>query len=217
MTQEILYCTPQGIVLASDSLVVHIAEDGQRRHYARKKLFPLGKWAALVTAGAYIGIDISRRFSALAQDEGLVDLERLLPAAQSFFEQAYERFIHLNRSWFAAHPLAYRSLYLLLVGRGDRHKDGWQAHLLSSEEHQLPFQRTSIGEILTIPRRLGIEGQLMARLKTGRSLEDVAAFCDTALSVLAERDPEQVGAPFQVAILDQQGFRWWEQPCGEAL
>jgi hypothetical protein len=215
MTQEILYRAPQGIVLASDSLVVQVGEDGQRQHYAVQKLFPLGKWAALVTAGAYIGIQISRAFSAIAHDEGLVDLDRLLPAAQSFFEQAYERFIHENQPWFETHPLAYRSLYVLLAGRGHDHEGGWQAHLLSSEEHRLPFEHVSIGETLTIPRRLGLEGQLMARLKRGNSLEEAAAFCDTALQVLAERDPEQVGAPFHVAILDQRGFRWWLPLQGE--
>jgi len=211
MTQEILYCSPAGIVLSSDSLVVRVREDGRREHLAVRKLFPLGPGAALSTAGAFAGVRISEGFAARARAEGLSCLEELLPAAQVYFEAEYGRFIRENQSWFEAHPEAHRSLYVLLAGRADRAEGlAWGARFLASEEHRLPFQILPIGEVLTVPRRLGLEGQLMSRLKGGSPLEDVAAFCHSALGMLGEGEPEWVGRPFYTAILDGQGFHWWQ-------
>lgn len=218
MTQEIVYRSPLGIVLASDSLIIKVEDDGRHQRLAACKLFPLKPWAALVTAGAFVGVRISRQFAAHARDRDLTSIEQLAPAAQSFFEREYGRFIQENQAWFAAHPEAYRSLYVLLAGRSGRDQTlPWQTHLLASEEHALPFQTPSIGELLTIPRHLGLEGQLMIRMKEGASLEDVAAFCHSALQVLAEREPERVGGPFYASILDEQGFRWWPSPAGAGL
>jgi hypothetical protein len=214
MTQEILYRSPSGIVLASDSLVIHISEDGRRQRFAVRKLFRLGQRAALVTAGAFAGVRISEGF-ARTQEHTPLPFEQLALAAERFFEREYGRFIEENRSWFSAHPQAYRSLYVLLAGLSqDDGSPFGQTLFLSSEEHRLPFQSQSTGEILTIPRRLGLEGQLMLQAKRGTSLEDVAAFCHWALGTLAEREPEQVGGPFHVAILDEAGFRW-SQPRPE--
>lgn len=214
MTQEILYQSPGGIVLASDSLVVHIREDGEKEYLAACKLLPLGQWAVLVTAGTYVGVELSRQFAALAQGMGLRFLEQLQPVAIDFFEEEYGHFVKEHQGWFSAHPLAYRTLYVLLAGRADDAGPNWRILFLCSEEHELPFRQLRIGEVLTIPRRLGLEGQLMQRQKEAAELEDVAAFCYSALHLLAERDPEQVGRPIYVAILDGGGFRWW-QPTAE--
>ncbi len=216
MTQEIVYRCPDGIVLASDSLVVRIDESGRRDHASARKIFPLGRWAALLTAGAFRGVQISQRFAQWAEAEGLEFLEDLGPAALEVFEKEYQSFIQENEAWFAAHPQAYRSLYVLLAGWSRRSDSAaWEILFLSSEEHRLPFQVLPVGDVLTIPRRLGLEGQLMARLKWASSLEDVASFCHSALGVLTERDPGEVGGPFYTAILDGEGFRWWNRATPE--
>ncbi len=214
MTQEILYRCAEGIVMASDSRIVHIASDGQRQYLAAQKVFTLGKQALIGTAGAFVGVGISRRFAEYAQGARLQTLEEIVPPARQVFEQEYGRFIQENRDWFAAHPEAYRSLYLLLAGPSATDRvSPWQVRVLASEEHRLPFQELPAGEVLTIPRRLGVEGQLMMRLKNGSPLEDVAAFCYNVMLLLADRDPN-VGGPFHVAILDHEGIRWW-QPADE--
>ncbi|MBN1484742.1 MAG: hypothetical protein JXA37_08465 [Chloroflexia bacterium] len=215
MTQEIIYRAPDGIVLASDSLIIR-EQHGHRERLTARKLFPLTPWLALLTAGAYVGIEISRHFAAMLRPQRGQFLEQATPLLQDFFQQEYAHFIQSNQAWFAAHPEAYRSLYVLLVGRSKKEQlSPWQAVFLSSEAHELPFTQNAVAEILTIPRRLGLEGQLMMRMKTATPLEDVAAFCQSALHALAERDPDQVGRPIHVAILSAAGFRWWTPPKQE--
>lgn len=217
MTQEILYCSPSGIVLTSDSLVVQVHEDGRREYQAARKVVPLGQWAILVTAGAFAGVQISQRYAQRSQMEEWSSLERLGPSVRSYFEEEYGQLICRHREWFAGHPDAYRSLYVLVAGRAQNDfLAPWQALLLSSEDLELPLRVQRIREVLTIPRRLGLEGHLMARMKQAAPLEDVAAFCTSAMETLAARDPGQVGGPFHSAILDGAGVRWWQPTGGEA-
>ncbi len=208
MTQEIICSNREGLLLCSDSLVVEERESGERRFHSFRKLYALGSHAAILSAGAKIGIDLSIRLAELISQRGVSDVGAVLPLAREFLDREYGRFVEEGRDWFMSHPDAYRRLYFVIGGYTQGDPDNpVQFYLLSSEDLELPFQVTATGTLLTMPRRLGFEMKLAGVLPQS-SLSDLAGLCLSYLRQLGDKEPDRVGPPYYAATVSAEGFRW---------
>lgn len=209
MTQEFVCRNDEGILLCSDSLVVEEKNSGDREFHSFRKLYPLGTHAAILSAGAKVGIDLSSELSDLVAQRGLGSIETVLPLAQDFLNRGYARFVEEGRDWFAAHPDAYRRLYFVIAGFSHEAADkAFRFCLLGSEDLELPFQIVPTGNFLTMPRRLGFEMKLAGAVPKS-SLAELAKLCNGYLKQLGDKEPDRVGPPHYAATITRDGFAWY--------
>ena len=205
MSQLIACQWSGGLLMAADRRV-ETHRDGVRDVHTVRKLFPLGPTAAVATSGAAVGIWVSRVLSRLFRRRGALPLQELESYALSVFQKEYGQFVQQGERWFATHPEAHRRSYVLLGGqRGD---GGYRFRFHASEEHGDPYHPLGATQVLTAPRRLGLEGRLARVAGTnppdGDTLLNVVV---TGLRQIAAHD-EAVASPFDVVALTPQGVRW---------
>ncbi len=150
MSQLLACCCSKGVVLASDRQVVHLRE-GRERACEERKLFPLGRTAAVTTSGAAMGIAVSRTLSRLLRGRTLPAFDELETYVMDVFQREYDEFVRQGGAWFAAHPDAHRLSYVLLGGRTG---DGYGFRFYASETHGEPYRPWKPGAALTALRRV---------------------------------------------------------------
>ncbi len=204
MSQLVACQAPAGLLLAADRRVV-VTRHGRPEVHTVQKLFLLGPAAAVATSGAAVAIAVSRTLARLLKRRAALPWPDLEAYALGVYEKEYRDFARQGERWFAAHPEAHRSSYLLLGGAGG----GFRFH--ASEDHGQDYRLLPTGEVLTAPRRLGLEGRLLAGLRAGASLEALGEVTLAGLRQIAAK-VEGVGGPFDLALVDGAGARLSTHP-----
>jgi hypothetical protein len=205
MSQLIACRWPGGVVMAADRRV-ESRRNGVRAMHTVRKLFPLGPQAAVATSGAAVGIWVSRVLSRLLRKRGSLPLKELETYALSVFQKEYDQFVTQGEKWFSAHPEAHRRSYVLFGGKrstGDFH---FRFH--ASEEHGDPYHPLGTTNVLTAPRRLGLESRLSRAVSADpRDENEIRDLAIAGLRQIANQD-DGVAGPFDTVTLSAQGIRW---------
>lgn len=210
MTQAIYCSNREGLVLASDSLMLRELEGGQVERLTARKLFALGPRAAVLTAGAPVGAEMAAQLAQWLQPRHLEDFGDLLALGRDFLAEGYAR--HLRGGHGRHGAIAEnRHLYFILAGYEGRGPSPYAAVLLESEAGALPFKESRLGRVFTVPRRLVQEGRIARQVAEGAGLHELAESCLAGLEHTAERNPESVGGPFHVAMITERGVQFLEE------
>ncbi len=204
MSQLVACRAAEGVVIAADRQVV-LEQGGEVRTRTIRKLFPLGPGAVVATSGAAVGIWVSRTLSHLLRRRGALPFEDLEAYVLQVFQNEYDQFVHQGASWFAANPQAHRLSYILLAAR-----NGAGSHLFrfyASEAHGDPYRALPTGDVLTAPRRLGLEARLLQGITAGLPLESLAGRAAEGLRTIASRE-DSVAGPFDIALVGEAGTRF---------
>ncbi|GAB4246615.1 MULTISPECIES: Ntn hydrolase family protein [Deferrisoma] len=193
-----------GVVLAADRRVTVGTDEGEQTRSVRK-LYPLGHWAAAATAGAAVGIGLTRRIARAFHGRAAPFLDEIEPYILKVFCREYEAFVQQGARWFAAHPEAHQRSYLLLGGKDSA--GAFRIAFYASEAHDCPHAPLPVGNVVTAPRRLGLEARLAQELAGEPAPGAVEELVAVALRRIAQRD-EAVGGPFDLAVLDSHGLRF---------
>lgn len=212
--QAIICCTDEGLVMASDSLSVDEHDGAQA---TMQKVYPLGMHAAILTSGAAIGVQLSRDLSQWLQARQLEDFDDTVAVSRDFLAQGYAHHLRARHGRSGQHAPAERHLYFAIGGySGQQASSPYLAILLHSEAGDLPFQEMRLPRVFTLPRKVVFEGRVTRQIAEGIGLRPLATVCLEALAGMAERKPEAVGGPFDVAIVRSSGTELVETPPGLA-
>lgn len=216
MTQVIACSSPEGILLATDSLATWFDETGVMRHFNLKKILRLGSHAAMVSAGIGIGVEMGSAFKKFLQERRVEGIEEVLRLAPPFFTDRYAKFLRerkmdLDRSrplndGESDEPSPWRGVYFILAGYSfkDRQQP-YHLHLLGSDETENGIIPYSASPILLIPRSLSMEKRFEAQRQTGSSIGSLLSLCK---SFLKKRSIDgEVGPPYYFATITRAGFR----------
>ena len=216
MTQVIACSTPEGILLATDSLATWFDQAGAMRHFNLKKILRLGSHTAMVSAGIGIGVEIGSAFQKFLQERSVEGIEEVLRFAPPFFTDRYVTFLReRERNLDLSKPSddeesdelsPWAGVYFILAGYSfkDRQQP-YHLRLLGSEENGDSIIPYSTSPILLIPRSLSMEKRLEAQCLAGSSIGYLLSLCK---SFLKRRSVEgEVGSPFYFATITQAGFR----------
>jgi hypothetical protein len=130
-------------------------------------------------------------------------LEELVEYALPFLSRGYER--HLETHGPEAD--GFRRLYFILAGHvPDRPPPHFQMVLLGSEENELPLKQIQIGNVVVMPRNLGMEMRLFKALNQGADLEEILHLSKDFLEQMAAVK-EEVGPPFHYATITSRGYQ----------
>jgi hypothetical protein len=203
MTQALAGFNEHGLVLATDSRATRF-EAGRQEIFTVNKLFPLGRGCAILSGGAGVSVPLSLALRRqMTRHPGPLELEDVVDFALPFLSRGYER--HLDEHGPEAE--GFRRIYFILAG----HVPGgpqppFKMVLLGSEDNELPLRQIKIGNVVVMPRNLGMEMRLFKALNQGADLVDLLNLCKNFLENMA-RVKEEVGGPFAFAAITSQGYQ----------
>ncbi len=205
MAQAIVCSSREGLILATDSLVLRELEGGQVERLTVRQLYPLGPRAAILSRGeAEIGLDLAVLLSEWLAPRQLQDLGDILALSRDFLSERYARHLKGLRGSSAGRYPAARHLHYIVGGLAPGASA--QAILLHSEAGELPFRELQLGPAFSLPRRAVLEGHLARQIAEGAGVRELAQSCRAALQSAAGRNPEVVGGPFLVAMITAAGL-----------
>ncbi|MFZ5448182.1 MAG: hypothetical protein ACOZFS_06045 [Thermodesulfobacteriota bacterium] len=204
MTQALAGMNEHGIVLATDSRATRFDASGQPEIFNVNKLFALGRRSAILSGGAGVSVPLSLALiRQIARHPGPLELEELVDFAIPFLSRGYER--HLEKH--GPEIEGYRRIYFILAGYVPGGPPPlFKMVLLASEENELPLKRIQIGNLVVMPRNLGMEMRLFKALGQGADLEDILHLSRDFLENMASIK-EEVGPPFHFAIITSRGYQ----------
>jgi hypothetical protein len=204
MTQALAGFNEHGIVLATDSLATRFDAAGQPEIFNVNKLFALDRRAAILSGGAGVSVSLSLDLRRqIARHAAPLDLEEMVEFALPVLSQGYGR--HLETHGPEAE--GFRRIYFILAGYvPDSPPPHFQMVLLGSEENELPLRRIQTGNVVVMPRSLGMEMRLVKALNQGADLEEVLHLSKDFLEKMAAVK-EEVGPPFHYATITSRGYQ----------
>lgn len=204
MTQALAGFNAHGLFLATDSRATRFDAAGHAEGFNVRKLFPLGPQCAVLSGGAGVSVPLSQGFARMLQRHpGPLDLEEITHFALDFLSQGYAR--HLEKH--GPEPEGFRRLYFILAGYDpEKPPPGYQLFLLGSEENELPLRLIPVGNLVVMPRNLGMEMRLFQALAAGLALDELLEMSKEFLEKQAELK-EEVGPPYYYATITSEGYR----------
>jgi hypothetical protein len=204
MTQALAGFNEHGIVLATDSLATRFAAGGEPEIFNVNKLFALNRRCGILSGGA--GVSVSLSFGLrrqIARHPGSLELAEMVDFAVPYLSRGYQQ--HLETHGPEAE--GFRRIYFILAGYvPEAPPPHYEMVLLGSEDNELPLRRIAIGNVVVMPRNLGMEMRLFKALNQGADLEEVLHLSKEFLEKMAAVK-EEVGPPFHYATITSRGYQ----------
>jgi hypothetical protein len=203
MTQALAAFDDHGLVLATDSRATRFVDGGQAEFFAVDKLFPLGRWAAVVSGGAGVSVPLSLALRhAIGQRRGLDDLDEMVEFALEFLARGYSQYLRQH----GPESEGFRRLYFIMAGYADHYPPpGYKLYLLGSEENE-PLKIIPVTNQVVMPRNLSMEMRLFKSLTANAALPELLALSKDFLEKQAAAK-EEVGPPYAYAAITPSGFQ----------
>jgi hypothetical protein len=203
MTQALAGFNEHGIVLATDSLATRFDPEGRPEYFNVEKLFPLSRHCAILSGGAGVSVPLSLALRQdIAKRRGLEDIEEMADFALAFLSRSYAR--HLAHHGHGEADL--RRIYFILAGFSPTlPPPGFHLTLLGSEEDE-PLHPMPVGNVVIMPRNLGMEMRLFKALTAGADLNELLRQSKEFLEKMADAK-EEVGPPFYFATITAAGYQ----------
>lgn len=203
MTQALAGYNEHGLVLATDSRASRFDAAGKAEYFALKKLLPLGRHAAILSGGAGVSVALCAALQReIGRRRGLDHLEDKVDFALNFLSQGYQQQIQQH----GPEPEGFRRIYFIIAGySADRPSPGFSLYLLGSEENE-PLRHIPTGNLVVMPRNLGMEIRLSKALNQGAALKELLNLSRDFLEKMAAAK-EEVGGPFYYATITATGYR----------
>ena len=204
MTQALAGFNNHGLFLATDSRATRFDAAGHAEAFHVRKLFPLSPHCAILSGGAGVSVPLSQGLVRMLQRHpSPLAPEEITHFALNFLSQGYAR--HLEQH--GPEPEGFRRLYFILAGYNpEEPPPGFQLFLLGSEENELPLRQIPVGNLVVMPRNLGMEMRLFQALAASSNLDELLEMSKEFLEKQAELK-EEVGPPYYYAIITSEGYR----------
>ncbi len=201
MTQALAGFNENGIILATDSRATLYTETGEQQFLNVEKLHPIGKRMAILSGGLGVSVPLSLALRhQLIRREGLLSLDELVAFSLDYLSQGYAQ--HLEQHGEAREGL--RRIYFILAGVfTELPPPGYRLILLGSEEGVPPLRRMEVGNVIVMPRNLGMEIRLSRALSQTGPLDEVLRMSRDFLQKMAGTE-DVVGPPFFFATLTRE-------------
>lgn len=201
MTQALAGFNEHGLFFATDSRATRFRGEEEPEYFVVNKLFPLTRYSAILSGGAGVSVPLSQVLAReISRRRGLEDLEDVFDFAAAFLRQGVVK--HQ-----AAHPPRegeLKRVYFILGGFSPvLPPPGYRLMLLGSDEGE-PLHPMPVGNLVVMPRNLGMEMRLFKALAAGTDLPALVALSREFLEKMAAAK-EEVGPPYYFATITPEG------------
>jgi hypothetical protein len=204
MTQTLVGCNQHGIIMASDSRATRFDAQGRKEFFSVEKLFPLGRYAGVVSGGSGVSIPLTHVLRREVRRRGLLAVEDILEFAVPFLSEHYGDYLVQHGP---EKEEELRRLNFILAGYSlEDPEHQYQIYLVESENNALPFKVTPVQPLLVMPRNLSMEMRFHKALTAGAGLEELTRMCQEFLEKVSSLQ-EEIGPPFYFASITRAGYR----------
>jgi hypothetical protein len=203
VTQTLAGFNQHGIIMAADSRVTRIDDQGGKEHFSAGKLFPLGRYAGVVSGGSGVSIPLSINLCREVRHRGLLAVEDIVKFAVPYLSEHYEAYLRKNGS---EPEEELRRLNFIISGYSLEGSEPYGIYLLESEKNALPFKVFPARTLLVMPRNLGMERRFLKALTNGACLYVLTRMCQDFLKKVSGLQDE-IGPPFSFASITPAGYR----------
>jgi hypothetical protein len=211
MTQTLVGFNQHGIILASDSRATRFDAQGRKEYFSVEKLFPLGRYAGIVSGGSGVSIPLTHLLRREVLRRGLLAVEDILKFAGPFLSDHYEAFLTEHGP---EKEDELRRLNFIIAGYSLEDPDHqYQIYLVESENNALPFKVTPVKPLLVMPRNLSMEMRLFKALNANAKLDELTSMCQEFLEKVSDLQAE-IGPPFYFATITRAGYQSFKSPTG---
>ena len=155
MTQTLVGFNQHGIIMASDSRATRFDAQGRKEFFSVEKLFPLGRYAGVVSGGSGVSIPLTHVLRREVLRRGLLAVEDILEFAVPFLSEQYGDYLVQHGP---EKEEELRRLNFILAGYSlEDPEHQYQIYLVESENNALPFKVTPVQPLLVMPRNLSME------------------------------------------------------------
>lgn len=203
MTQALAGYNEHGLVLATDSRATRFDSAGQPSFFSVDKLFPLTNHVAVLSGGAGVSVPLSRALKhEVGRRRGLVEVDEIAELALSFLSRSLDRHLEAH----GPGPEDLRRVYFILGGYSPfLPPPGYRLLLLGSEEGE-PLHPMPVGNLVVMPRNLGMEMRLFKALASQAPLDELLRMSREFLEKMAQTK-EEVGPPYYFATITPSGYK----------
>lgn len=205
MTQALAGFNRHGIVLATDSRATRFSAAGETETtFSVNKLLPLNRGCAILSGGAGVSVSLSQALrQQINRHRGVLSPEDILEFALPFLSNGYGRHLEAH----GPETEGFRRIYFILAGYSPHDPPpGFRLFLLGSEDNELPLRLIPTGNLVVMPRNLGMEMRLAQALNQGLDLPALLALSQDFLQKMAAAK-EEVGPPFYFATITSEGYQ----------
>ncbi|SMC20252.1 hypothetical protein SAMN02746041_00852 [Desulfacinum hydrothermale DSM 13146] len=207
MTQVFGYHTPEGAVLATDSLALTFdPQTNEPQRDVVRKVLRLSSHCVLIAAGAGHGLALAQAFADHVRKSGLQESDGILDQALPFCTAHWLPIRNRLGAFFQSHEDLDRTylLFAAMVQRPGRMEP--RVLLLGCDEPGEPLTALPVGPAVAIPRHMGFEMR-MARLSAEeKDLDNVEKIVEGFLVRLAAQS-EDVAPPLIFLRVDKDGVQ----------
>jgi hypothetical protein len=204
MTQTLVGYNQHGIIMASDSRATRFEAQGRQEFFSVEKLFPLGRYAGVVSGGSGVSIPLTHLLLREVQHRSLLAVEDILECAVPFLSEQYGRYLAQHGP---EKEEEFRRLNFIIAGYSlEDPENQYRIYLVESEQNALPFKVTPVQPLLVMPRNLSMERRFYQALTTGADLDELARMCLEFLEKISNIQDE-IGPPFYFAAITRAGYR----------
>ncbi|MBW1979914.1 MAG: hypothetical protein JRJ12_01720 [Deltaproteobacteria bacterium] len=205
MTQILSGITPEGIMVATDSMATAVDTNEEVVHFPVDKLFSLGSHAFVVSGGMGISVELSRSLQRYVGRRGLVDIESITSVAGPYLNLQYREYLLDNPGLTRKNEELQRIFFLVGGYSFKKGSQPYQLVLWGSEASSLPLQQIRFGMCVAIPRTLSGEMRLLKLCEEKRPLAELLDFAQQFLAQMADAG-HGVGPPFRLGTVTPEGF-----------
>lgn len=205
MTQILLYKCNQGISLATDSKAVSFLPGEETDYITVQKIFALSSRAVLATGGAGYGVLVSKQFQAHIKSEKDLGFDDIRNQAASYL-QAQIDLVHAENLYSSNRPDLERVYFLVAGHVPGEPANPYRFELFGSEHFGDPLHIIKTGNVVAIPRQMGIEFRLSRLPKTETEVQAAETICENYLIKLS-RETTEVGPPFHFVRVTADGIK----------
>jgi hypothetical protein len=210
MTQTLVGFNQHGIIMASDSRATRFDAQGRKEYFSVEKLFPLGRYAGVVSGGSGVSIPLTHGLRREVLRRGLLAVEDILEFAVPFLSDRYGDYLTVHGP---EKEEELRRLNFIIAGYSLEDPDHqFQIYLVESENNALPFKVTPVKPLLVMPRNLSMEMRLVKALAAGVALDELTQMCQAFLEKVSGLQAE-IGPPFYYATFTRAGYRSANPPA----
>ncbi|MGA7875436.1 MAG: hypothetical protein WCA08_07210 [Desulfoferrobacter sp.] len=205
MTQILLYQCSQGITLATDSKAVSFLPGDRINSMTVQKIFTLSSHAVLATGGAGYGVLVCQRLQSHIKSEGESSFDDIRKRAVPYLQEQIDR-VHAENLYSSDRPDLERVYFLLTGYVPEASSNPYRFDLFGSEQFGDPLHVIGTGQVVAIPRQMGIEFRLSRLPKTAAELDEAETICENFLIKLS-RETTEVGPPFYFVRVTAGGIK----------
>jgi hypothetical protein len=203
VTQTLVGFNQYGVIMAADSRVTRFDGQGGKEHFSVSKLFPLGRYAGVVSGGSGVSIPLSFNLCQEVRRRGLLALEDIVKFAVPYLSEHYEAYL---RKHGPEPEEELRRLNFIISGYSLEGSEQYGIYLLESEKNALPFKVFPVKPLLVMPRSLTMERRFLKALTDGTCLYALTRMCQEFLKKVSGLQDE-IGPPLNFASITPAGYR----------